>query len=435
MSSTISAPAGPAAKRQGGGEFSPNIYDTVTLSKIVEIRDVLIGMQSRGERVYRLESGTPAYNLFPEVAEAIIKAIRDNKTFYTEGAGIAPLRAKICEKLARKNAITHDVSESNVFVGQGGMGTLYCVISALTGPEDTIICPSPVWESISNIAKLSGGHVVELEIRESLGFNWDIEEFTSVVERTRPRAVIIVNPGNPTGGIFNKADMKPLFDLVRRYGFYVLEDLAYEDIWYDPDFVMLTRQAHATGDPELYKRFIPVFTLSKSQNFSGLRIGYTHLSDAKLIERFKKALLYTTNGVNSISQWGAVEALDAKHDARIAEMCEGYRERRDALYDGLEKTGVFHLKGRPKGAFYLYPRINREALQERLGGSLALPAKDDPTPLGDWMAKYLLQHGIGSIAGHFFGVSAREHIRFAYTCSVEDCREVGAKMAGVFVGR
>lgn len=432
MSQMTTAPAGRTEARPDQRTLSPNIYDTVTLSKIVEIRDVLIGKQAKGEKVYRLESGTPAYNLFPEVAEAIIQAVRDNKTFYTEGTGIAPLRAKICEKMARKNGITHDLDPAHVFVGQGGMGTLYCVLMALTGPKDTIICPTPVWESISNIAKLSGAHVIELEIRESLGFNWDWDEFESVVAKNRPRAVIIVNPGNPTGGIFDKADMKPLFDLVRRYGFHVLEDLAYEDIWYDPDFVNLTQHAHATGDPEVYRKFIPVFTLSKSQNFSGLRLGYTHLTDPHLIERFKKALLYTTNGVNSISQWGAVEALDAKHDGRIREMCDGYRQRRDALYEGLEKTGVFHLKGHPKGAFYLYPRINREALQDRLGGSLALPGQDDPLPLGDWMAKHILQHGIGTIAGHYFGASARDHIRFAYTCSVEDCREVGERLAEGF---
>lgn len=414
--------------------LSPNIYDTVTLSKIVEIRDVLIEKQSRGERVFRLESGTPAYNLFPEVAEAIIRAVRDNKTFYTEGTGIKPLRARICEKMARKNGITHDLNPNTVFVGQGGMGTLYCVMTALAGADDTVICPTPVWESISNIAKLSGARVIELEIKEELGFNWDFEQFASTVEKTRPRAVIIVNPGNPTGGIFAKKDMEPLFDLVRRYGFYVLEDLAYEDITYDDQFVNLTQHAHATGDADVYRRFIPVCTLSKSQNFSGLRIGYTHLVDSKLIERFKKALLYTTNGVNSISQWGAVEALDAKHDDKIRAMRDGYRQRRDILYSGLENAGVFHLTDRPKGAFYLYPRIDRERLQERLGNKHPLPQPSDPTPLGDWMAKFILQHGIGSIAGHFFGATARDHIRFAYTCPVADCHEVGVKLAELFGG-
>ena len=104
--------------------LSPNLYDNVTVSRIVEIRDALIERQNRGEKVYRMESGTPSYPIFPEVAEAIIKAIRDNKTYYTEAAGIRPLRAKICEKLARKNGITHDLNEETVFSGQGAMGEI-----------------------------------------------------------------------------------------------------------------------------------------------------------------------------------------------------------------------------------------------------------------------------------------------------------------------
>lgn len=412
--------------------LSANIFDHVTLSKIVEIRDVLIEKQSRGEKVYRLESGTPAYNLFPEVAEAIIKAVRDNKTFYTEGTGIRPLREAIAAKLTRKNGITHDCNATTVFAGQGGMGTLYCVISALAGPSDAIICPSPVWESVSNIAKLSGANVVTLDLKENLGFNWDIEELAATIEQTRPRLVIIVNPGNPTGGVFPKSDMDRLFELVRQHKFYVLEDLAYENITYDDDFVNLTAHAHASDDPELYRRFIPVYTMSKSQNFSGLRIGYTHLPQPQLSERFRKALLYTTNGINSLAQWGAVEALDAKYDDEIKRMCEGYRQRRDALYAGLEGAGIFHLPGKPKGAFYLFPHIDRARLQQRLGSSHTLPSPDSDTTLGEWMSKFILKEGIGSIAGTFFGPSAADHIRFAYTCPVDDCHAVAKRLTELF---
>jgi len=412
--------------------LSANILDQVTLSKIVEIRDVLIEKQNRGEKVFRLESGTPAYNLFPEVAEAIIKAVKDNKTFYTEGTGIRPLRQAIAAKLTRKNGITHDCNEKTVFVGQGGMGTLYCTITALCGPDDKIICPSPVWESVSNIAHLSHGTVVPLALKEDLGFNWDFDELADTVARVKPRVVVIVNPGNPTGGVFPKADMEPLFELVREHKFFVLEDLAYEDITYDDDFVNLTAHAHATDDPELYRRFIPVYTMSKSQNYSGLRIGYTHLPQPQLSERFRKALLYTTNGINSLAQWGAVEALDARHDAAVKDMCEGYRERRDALYAGLEKAGIFHLPGKPKGAFYLFPHIDRELLQQRLGSSQQLPEPGGDVTLGEWMSKFILQEGIGSIAGVFFGPSAAENIRFAYTCPIDDCKAVAARLAEMF---
>lgn len=428
---TTTRPATTATEDSAAAD-SPNILDSAALSKIIQVRDTLIAMQNRGERVYRLESGTPAYDLFPEVAEAIIKAVRENKTFYTEASGILPLRETICAKLARKNGVTHDLSPKTVFVGQGGMGTLYCIMKSLAGSADTIITPSPVWISITNIARLTGARIVEVPLREELGFNWDMDEFAAAVAKEKPAFVIIVNPGNPTGGISPRADVEPLFELVRRHGFFVVEDLAYEDIVYDDNYTILTREAHLTGDPDVYRRFIPVFSMSKSQNYSGMRIGYTHIAEPKIIERFRKSLLYTTNGVNSIAQWGAIEALHARHDARLAAMVAGYKERGDALYDGLERAGVFHLPGPPQGAFYLFPHIMREKLPTNLKSKIPLPAADDPLPLGEWMSGLFLEHGIGSIAGHHFGASAAEHIRLSYTCSVEDCRAVAGKLVDLF---
>ncbi len=428
---TATVPMSHASHTKTPQSLSPNIYDGVTLSRIVEIRDALIDLQNRGEKVYRLESGTPSYPVFPEVAEAMVKAIRDDKTYYTEATGIRPLRAKICEKLARKNGITHDLSEENVFTGQGAMGVLFCVLTSVLSDDDVVLMPSPVWESMIHVARLSGARLADVEIHESLGFNWRMDEFADAVEQHRPRAVIIINPGNPTGGIYPKADVNPLFDLVRKYGFFVIEDLAYEDLIYDSDYVSLTRAAHATDDPEVYRKFIPIFSMSKSQNFSGLRIGYTHLGVQRLMDRYRKALLYTTNGVNSVAQWGAVEALDAKHDGRLREMARGYKERGDALEEGMVKSGVFEFTMRPKGAFYWYPRINRDALVAHARGRYEVP-DESVIPLGEWMSRYILKHGIGSVAGHHFGLSTADYIRFAYTCSVSDCREAGARLAELF---
>ncbi len=430
MSTAIATPKQQAVPSTQSA-LSPNLYDGVTLSRIVEIRDALIDKQNRGEKVYRMESGTPSYPIFPEVAEAMIKAIHDSKTYYTEATGIRPLRARICEKLARKNGITHDLSEENVFTGQGAMGVLFCVLTSVLSKDDTVLLPSPVWESMIHVARLSGARLADVEVHEKSGFNWEMDDFAAAVEKLRPRAVIIVNPGNPTGGIYPKADVAPLFDLVRKYGFFVIEDLAYEDLVYDPEYVILTQQAHATDDPEIYRRFIPIFSMSKSQNFSGLRIGYTHLAVQRLMDRYRKALLYTTNGVNSVAQWGAVEALDAKHDNRLKEMAAGYKSRGDALHQGLVKSGVFKFSMKPKGAFYWYPRINREALASQARGRFEVP-DDRQIPLGEWMSQYILGHGIGSVAGHHFGASTSDYIRFAYTCSATDCQEAGQRLAELF---
>ncbi|MFQ6033431.1 MAG: pyridoxal phosphate-dependent aminotransferase [Candidatus Bipolaricaulia bacterium] len=394
--------------------------DSVAQSRIVELRDHLIAKQEQGERVYRLESGTPSFTLPQRVKEAFAKALAEDKTFYPEGAGVKALREALAEKLARKNGIRAKGLQ-HVVVCQGGMGALFCVLNSVAGEGDNVIVARPVWGAIRNQIKLSGARLIEVDLRPELGFVWDAEELEATIRRVRPKALVFVNPSNPTGGVAPRELIARLAELADRYGFYVVEDVAYEDIVYGEPITMV-----ATLNP---RRAIPVFSMSKSQNFSGLRLGYLYIEDETVLTRVRKLLLYTTNGINSITQWAAIEALKPKYNALIARMVAEYRERRDILCEAVNAIPIFKPLVPPLGAFYLFPEIDVEAYRAFLAGLGRAPGSGFNA--GESLQNFLLEHNIGSIAGNFFGAQG-EFLRFAYACSTDQVVEAAAKLREIF---
>ncbi len=396
------------------------LIDKVPLSEIVVIRDQLLEKQRKGEKVYRLESGTPSFNVHPKVKEAMKRAIDENKTFYTEGSGIEPLKQVIAEKLARKNNLKAK-STKNILVGQGGMGTLYMLIHSLVGPGDKILIQAPVWISIKNISMLTGAEIIELPTKKELDFNWDLNELEDTIKKEKPKAVVYVNPGNPTGGVGDKEYMHKLAGILEKYGVFLVEDVAYEDIVYPG----VEYETIFYLNPEL---FFPSFSMSKSQAFSGLRIGYTYIENDKILTRARKLLLYTTNGVNSVAQWGATEALKPEYDEYTREMVKEYQKRRDILYKALTSIPFFKMEWPPRGAFYLFPEIDeakyREVMEKK--GVKVEPGAN----LGVHLQRYLLEHNIGSIPGHNFG-SPTNFIRFAYSIATEFIEEAAEKLKEV----
>jgi aspartate/methionine/tyrosine aminotransferase len=157
--------------------------------------------------------------------------------------------------------------------------------------------------------------------------------------------------------------------------------------------------------------------MPKSQNFSGLRLGYLHIEDETVLTRVRKLLLYTTNGINSITQWA------------IAQMVAEYGKRRDILCEAINATPIFKPRAPPLGAFYLFPKIDVEAYKAFPGNLGRAPGPDFKAD--ESLQNFLLEHNIGSIAGNFFGAQG-EFLRFAYACSTDQVIGATAKLRGIF---
>jgi aspartate aminotransferase len=160
-----------------------------------------------------------------------------------------------------------------------------------------------------------------------------------------------------------------------------------------------------------------VYSMSKTYAMSGLRMGYVVMTDAHILDRIKKLVRCTINGVNSVTQYGAAAALNGPQDATRSMALE-YQARRDMLFDALEESP--YVKAfKPHGAFYLWADIEPD-----------WPGYDGKQD--DWsMTNYLIDKAaVGSAPGSAFGTTGAGHIRFAFSCSTVQVKEAAGLLPG-----
>jgi aspartate aminotransferase len=374
-----------------------HVVDTIALGGIVTVRDRLLEQQARGKKVYRLESGDPSFAIPDHVRDAIKQALDEGQTHYTAGAGIKPLREIIYKKLTAANRIPVK-DPAYVLVTNGAMNGLYIAFAALAHSGDEFIMPDPTWTETADIVTLVGGVPVRIRLNERHGYRYEPEAIESVIT-PRTRAIVVNTPHNPTGMIVDREGLVGILKVAEKHGLWVISDEAYEHVLYDG-------HQHVSAASLGYDRVLSIFSMSKSYAMSGLRIGYLSCNDALLIERMAKLLRCTINGVNSITQYGAIAALTGPQEA-TCRMAGEYLKRRNALWDGLKDLKVLH-PFKPQGAFYMWARIDE--------GWAGFSGKRD----GWAMTEYLIEKaGIGSAPGEVFGPAGAGHVRFAFSCSTD----------------
>ena len=205
--------------------------------------------------------------------------------------------------------------------------------------------------------------------------------------------------------VADRQTLEAIAALAQRRNLILISDEAYEHVIFDG------RKHVSLGSlPGAQDRTISVFSMSKTYAMSGLRLGYVVVTQPVHLERMKKLVRCTINGVNSVAQYGAAAALNGPQDF-THDMGREYQKRRDILFSALEEAPYVQAFN-PGGAFYLWAGI-----QPDWPGYAG--AKDD------WsMTNYLIDKaGVGSAPGSAFGHAGSGHIRFAFSCSTEQVEE------------
>ncbi len=388
-----------------------HIVDQVSLGAIVLVRDRLLEQQAKGRKVLRLESGDPSFDIPVHAREAMEKALRDGLTHYTASTGIPSLREAILRKVTTQNGLKVP-SADHIVVTNGAMNALYIIFRAILEPGDEVILPDPMWTEIAENIRLGGGMPVPIRLRENEGYLYSPDDIQAAIT-PKTKALFVNTPHNPTGMLVNRSALEGIASLAEKHNLLLVSDEAYEHVIFDDhQHTSLGSLAAAQG------RTISVFSLSKTYAMSGLRIGYVVTTDKLILERLKKLVRCTINGVNSVTQYGAVAALNGPQDFTHS-MAMEYQARRDMLLSALEES-PYLTPFKPGGAFYLWARI----------------APDWPGYQGkadDWsMTNYLIDHsGVGSAPGSAFGAAGEGHIRFAFSCSTEQVRAASTLLPSV----
>lgn len=396
--------------------------DRVPFSGIIRIRDMMYSVANP----YRLDQGDVSFDAPESVKDGIRRAIDENRSHYLQTTGVPRLLELLAQKLRGKN-LTPVGSPDEVMATTGGIHALYIACQALLEPGDEVVIPNPTWPPAAGNIIAAHAVPVPCPLHERLGWRFDLEELASKIT-PKTRAIYINSPHNPTGGVLTREDVQGLASIVQQHGLWLISDEAYEDVIFD-------RAEHVSPAslPGMYERTIPIYTFSKTYAMTGLRLGYLAARDAKLRERMKKVLFYTSSNVTSIIQYGGIGGLEGPQDCIEAFRSE-LQARRDLFYDGIREHAHDVFSGEPPaGAFYAFLRIAPTWLSEAAAATGGTAVN---TSISWAMAEHLISHGrIGCVPGVDFGSQGEGYIRF---CFARERRELTAaleSMAAVFGSR
>ena len=377
--------------------------DSISLGKIVQIREQLLKAQANGMRVFRFESGDPSFDVAAPVLDAVDAAARAGKTHYIPNNGIPQLREALATKVRERNQLA-GVTSDDIFVTNGAMHALFVTFGSLLVPGDEVIVPDPMWTEVVENIKLGGGVPVGVELSAEDDFEYRTDRIQAAIT-PRTRAIFLNTPHNPTGAILSPERLAEIVELARANHLWIISDEAYEDVLYEP--WVHTSIGSLAGD--YADRVISIFSFSKSHAMSGLRVGYIVTRSPLMHDRIPKLLRCSINGVNSLAQWAALAAVNGPAD-HLRAMREEYAVRRSIMLGAL--SGIPGVRAfAARGAFYAWVEID-ESAYARLG----VP---DAAALSDRLAAA----GIGSAPGDAFGETCAGAIRFAFSCDTNMVRE------------
>ena len=291
--------------------------DEVGFSDIVKIRNRVMELRAQGAAVFQFEGGEPNRPTPDYIKQAIGTALQENKTRYAPSSGIIELRRAIAEKLGERNQIK--ASTEHVLVVNGGMQGLFAAFQSTVNPGDDVLLFSPYWTPIKDLVAHCGGRLVLAPTEEARteGISGTLGRYAT--EQTR---VLYFNtPTNPSGVVFTRQEAEQVAAFAIERDLIVIADEANEDIVYDGEHVSIASL------PGMFERTITSFTLSKSYAMTGWRIGYT-VATEPWMTGLAKAVLYSSNGVSTPTQWAALAAFTTPSDF-LETSRAAYRERRD----------------------------------------------------------------------------------------------------------
>jgi len=365
-------------------------------------------LRRAGRDVIGLGAGEPDFDTPEHIKQAAVEALQTGKTKYTAVEGIPELRAAICDKFRRDNAI--DYAPDQVLVSNGAKQSIYNLCAALLGPGDEMIIPAPYWVSYPDIALLNDATPVIVSAGSDQRFVITAEQLEAAIT-PRTRLLTLNSPSNPTGVAYSRQALEELAEVLRRHPqVAIATDDMYEHIfWGEEPFHSLLTVA-----PDLFDRTVTINGVSKAYAMTGWRIGYA-AGPKKLIGAMKKIQSQSTSNACSISQYAALAALTGDQSC-VAEMGKAFKTRHDWLVPALNDIpGVSCLPA--DGAFYAFPDVS--------GAIAGLEHVDDDTGFAEFL---LEKAGVAVVPGTAFGAPGHERLSFA--CSLETLQEAVARIRG-----
>jgi aminotransferase len=360
-----------------------------------------------------LGQGIPSFGTPPFIREAVVDALRTDESIgkYSLQPGIPALKQAIADRLRMAKGILAD-PETELFVSCGAMEAIAAALSTVVERGDEVLLPSPNYSSHIEQVLFAEGVPVFVPLIEEKGWKLDIEGFKKAVS-PRAKAIVLCNPMNPTGAVFSREELLALAEIAESRDLFIIADEAYDFLVYDnlPYFSL-------ASIPELRNRLIACFSFSKMYCMTGWRVGYM-VASSRLIDQVLKVHDAFAICAPTISQHAALAALrgtngrDGKGDTFVEGLVRELAARREIACTRLDRLShLFHYE-KPKGAYYVFPRIAREGIGDM---ELAL--------------KLLYEARVITIPGSGFGPTGEGHIRLSFGAAPDELNQAFDRIEG-----
>lgn len=314
----------------------------------------------KGKKVYHLNIGQPDIRT-PEVALEAIKKADISTLAYSRSEGSENYRYKISNYYKTHNI---DVNQDDIIVTTGGSEALLFAFGSIMDHDDEIIIPEPFYANYNGFSTASNVNIVPVISKIDDNFALPpIENFEELITK-KTKAILICNPGNPTGYLYSKEEIQKLAALVKKHDLFLIADEVYREFVYDGNtFNSILSEANISDNA------IVIDSVSKRYSMCGARIGYLVSRNKNFIQtalKFAQARLSPP----TLAQIAGEAALETPN-SYFKEVITAYSERRNLLVKELSTIKDVKI-GVPQGAFYCI---------------VQLPIKN-----ADHFAKWLLEH-------------------------------------------
>lgn len=352
-------------------------------------------LKSKGIEVLDFALGEPDFQTPANIQEAAIRAMRAGQTHYTPPAGIPELRQAVADLYTRQHGLATEAAQ--VVISNGAKHSIHNALMAVCGPGDEVIIPAPYWVSYSDLVKLTGASPIVIATTEEQGFKLTPEQLLAAVT-SRTKLVMINSPSNPTGVVYDRAELTALADAVLQTQVGVLSDEIYEQLTYGE----ARPTCFATLRPALAERTITISGVSKTYAMTGWRMGWAVAPVA--VAKFMGDLQsQETSNPCSVSQWAALEAITGPQDSVLLMKTE-FQKRREYVLDRISRLhGVGCLA--PGGAFYAFMNVSAH-FDRTLRGKLV-------TDSTSFCMAALSEANVALVMGSAFGAEGFARLSFA----------------------
>jgi len=320
------------------------------------IRDVIAHttqLVKDGKKIYYLNIGDPAafdFKTPQNVKDALCKAVQQDDNYYSPSEGRLDLREAIVRKEKKVNNV--NVSADNVLITEGISEGIQMILGALVERGDEILFPGPTYPPYISYTRFFDGTPVAYETIEAEGWQPNIDDLRSKITK-KTRAIVIINPNNPTGAVYDRKMVKEMLDIAGEHDLLVISDEIYDQLTYEKEFVSTS----------YLSKDVPVVGLngfSKVYQMTGLRLGYMYFKgEGKKLNALKEGVEKECRiriCANTPVQIAAAAALNGPQDL-VKDTVDRLRQRRDFAWKRLnEIEGISTSK--PEGAFYIFPKIH-----------------------------------------------------------------------------